>query len=415
MVRKCIFVLALLLMSVNVLLQADTSLPTWQKGWFEIHYINTKLGNSVFFIFPDGTTLLYDAGELPWDTYSKEKQAEYCLPIDSVSPGKQIVEYIRRVLPNKKSVIDYVVVSHFHSDHYGTVTADSEHSRKGDYYLSGITEVYEYLPFNMLIDRAYPDYDYPVDLRRFHDEHTLSGATFYNYLHFVENIKKQGVAVSGLKVGDDDQIALLHNVDETFKVRNIKSSNQYWTGQGNAVEVFDFSKSPLLKDGKFNENPLSIALLFTYGNFKYYIGGDTSGVNNWPDVNMEATLAPIIGEVDAMSPHHHGYKDATNACFLSTLNPQVIVQQSLHVPHFQKNVMTVMKEQGADVFALNYPNNISPEIQKIRNGLYKDSNAHIVIKVKPGGDEFYVDIYRTDTSGLKCDARYGPYYSRRSK
>ena len=37
----------------------------WQPGMLDIHQISTGRGNAGLYIFPDGTTLLVDAGELP--------------------------------------------------------------------------------------------------------------------------------------------------------------------------------------------------------------------------------------------------------------------------------------------------------------------------------------------------------------
>ena len=43
----------------------DGNLPAWEEGYMDIHFINTGRGESVYHIFPDGTTLLMDtAGSL---------------------------------------------------------------------------------------------------------------------------------------------------------------------------------------------------------------------------------------------------------------------------------------------------------------------------------------------------------------
>ena len=39
-------------------------LPAWSEGELDIHFINTGRGECAFYILPDGTTLLVDAGEL---------------------------------------------------------------------------------------------------------------------------------------------------------------------------------------------------------------------------------------------------------------------------------------------------------------------------------------------------------------
>lgn len=385
-------------------LSMEQDAHSWKKGWFEIHHINTKLGNATFFIFPDGTTLLYDAGELPWSTFSDEKKAEYCVQwTDTLSAGRKIVEYIKQVSPNPAR-IDYMVVSHFHDDHYGSYTLDRQKSIKGDYFLSGVTEIFEYLDVGCLIDRGYPSYDYPVNLADYYE----SNKSFCNYRRFVESLLAKGkTLVEGLEVGSTRQIAMRKGSNTFFEVRNLKKDLQYWSESGNKT----FKGKLLLKDGKFNENPLSIALLFSYGNFRYYIGGDISGVDDWPDVDLETPLASVVGEVDAMSLHHHGYKDASNAFFLKSLNPSVIIQPSLHKPHFQKNVLLNLKEQGGDVFALNCPDNVSDELHELMEITHKDCNLHVVIRVAPGGEMFYVDTYEPTVPQREKKNIFGPYYS----
>lgn len=385
---------------------------SWKEGWFEIHHINAKLGNSVFFIFPDGTTLLYDAGQMDYDSMSDQKKAEYCLSTaDTLSVAKQIKEYINNFYPSASNGIDYAVISHFHADHYGTITDKSPKSKKGNYQLSGITELYEYLPFRHLFDRGFPDYSYPSDLNDYYDK-VDRRPTFQNYRNFVDYLKSnKRTHIESLHVGSNTQIATQKGGKYKFHVRNLKKNNEYWSGNGTENYFLTFSDSPLIKEGRFNENPLSIALLFSYGDFKYYIGGDISGVNDWPDVDIETVLAPVIGKVDVMSLHHHGYKDATNSFFLNTLSPQVIVQQSLHVPHFQTNILTRLVQYGGDVYALHYPSNVPQDIRDIVSRTHKDSNVHVVIRVKPEGKIYFIDTYESNKGRLILKNTFGPYYS----
>ena len=35
----------------------------WKAGQFQVHFIYTGVGESLFFIFPDGTTMLLDCGD----------------------------------------------------------------------------------------------------------------------------------------------------------------------------------------------------------------------------------------------------------------------------------------------------------------------------------------------------------------
>ena len=53
------------LMGTGIFLQVPvpgTPLPAWQKGYLDLHHINTGRGSSAYYIFPDGTTMLVDAG-----------------------------------------------------------------------------------------------------------------------------------------------------------------------------------------------------------------------------------------------------------------------------------------------------------------------------------------------------------------
>ena len=51
------------MMNGLILAVAAVLLPAWSQGNLDIHHISTGRGNATYFVFPDGTTLLIDAGE----------------------------------------------------------------------------------------------------------------------------------------------------------------------------------------------------------------------------------------------------------------------------------------------------------------------------------------------------------------
>ena len=57
------------------------TLPAWSKGCLDIHFINSGRGECCFYILPDGTTLIVDAGELTEDKGSVAQR-----PNDNVRP-----------------------------------------------------------------------------------------------------------------------------------------------------------------------------------------------------------------------------------------------------------------------------------------------------------------------------------------
>ncbi|MBT4139859.1 MAG: hypothetical protein HOE48_18215, partial [Candidatus Latescibacteria bacterium] len=45
-------------------LEVGKPLPSWTDGILDLHHINTGFGDAAFYVLPDGTTMLVDAGEM---------------------------------------------------------------------------------------------------------------------------------------------------------------------------------------------------------------------------------------------------------------------------------------------------------------------------------------------------------------
>ena len=136
----------------------------WNPGEFDIHHIHTGMGEANFFIMPDGTSLLIDAGDLGPNRPEWEMPKVFPpIPECEFHPGKYVAQYILRVNPYSEKV-DYFLSSHFHNDHLTNSSAGAEmtQDRNPDYVLSGVAEVGEWIRFGKFFDRGYPDYDYPI-------------------------------------------------------------------------------------------------------------------------------------------------------------------------------------------------------------------------------------------------------------
>jgi len=92
-------------------------LPAWTSGTLDIHQIATGRGNAGFMIFPDGTSVLIDAGDQGETEYADQR------PDSSRTPGQWIARYVRHMLgqinPSTPARLDYAVLTHFHPDHMG--------------------------------------------------------------------------------------------------------------------------------------------------------------------------------------------------------------------------------------------------------------------------------------------------------
>jgi hypothetical protein len=94
-------------------LAQTSSLPVWQEGYLDIHHISTGSGNAAFFIFPDGTSMILDVGEV--DRVARMSRPNPLkssprLPHDTISAAQCIASYIKQVLPTAEK-IDYVIIS----------------------------------------------------------------------------------------------------------------------------------------------------------------------------------------------------------------------------------------------------------------------------------------------------------------
>jgi len=405
-------------------LNAQNQLPKWEKGYLDIHNINTGRGSCAFFIFPDGTNMMIDAGDFDNEAFDERYAPMFSpqvFPNSSYTAGTSIVNYLTNLLGREKPQIDYFLLTHFHSDHYGSIREATATSDKG-YRLTGLTEVGDIIPIRTYVDRDYPDYNYPIDLRT---NKTSNGGvelpTFLNLLKFLDYQKEHNsMKLEKFEVGSNKQFVLKKDPKAfpSFEVRNIKSNNLLWTGKGKVTRPLFTVQDLLAKDGKFNDNQMSTALVVTYGKFKYFAGGDNSGLVDqdhaeWYDI--ETPMAAVVGKVSAVTLDHHSNRDATNRNFLDVLDPRVVVAQSWSPDHpglevgqrlLSKNIGT----QKRDVFMTYYHNETGIGIGPWFSRGIMAKEGHIVLRVYPDG---HYDVYVLDSrkSNLTIVKKFGPYMS----
>ena len=71
------------------------TLPPWKPGEFQVHFIYTGVCESMFWIMPDGTTMLLDCGD--FRAWARGKKAVWILPDGWRHPGEWIARYVERV------------------------------------------------------------------------------------------------------------------------------------------------------------------------------------------------------------------------------------------------------------------------------------------------------------------------------
>jgi beta-lactamase superfamily II metal-dependent hydrolase len=389
-------------------------LPEWTPGTLDIHEISTGRGSSTFFMMPDGTTMLYDVGEVTeiTATWRIPRYVE-AKPDSTRASGEWITRYIERLMKQTPArQIDYALLSHFHWDHMGQLTDNSPQSKYGPYKQAGITRVAEQIPIKTILDRGWPDYSYPIE---------QSNPTMLNYRAFLNsNIEHNKMKVERFESGSNEQIVLQYKPKDypEFEVRNLAVNGKVWTGVGNVTRNHYPPLNVLEKENYPDENMCSIALRLSYGKFDYFTGGDIRGIPqigsaNWQD--LETPIASAIGPVEVSILNHHGYIDSQNAFFVSSLRPQVwlmSVWDSAHPsPMVYKRLLSEKLYPGSrDIFATGMHE--ANKIVVVGLDKLASDQGHIVLRVAPGGNTFQVIVLDDNAENSKIKSIHGPYVCR---
>lgn len=384
-------------------------LPPWERGFLDIHQIATGRGNAALIIGPDGTGIMIDAGAA---TGGPDVS---CPPRPDASrrPGEWVARYaLRQLKATGRAELDFLVVTHLHPDHLGALTDGLPSSARGDYALTGVTDLAEQLPIGVVIDRGFPDYAYPARWR-------AGFAT--NYEAFIAARVKAGARCEVLRVGSNDQIFLQRDAAQfpTFAVRNLAANGVVWSGRGTGTQTAVPALKTLATADYPDENMCSLALRLSYGKFDFYTGGDLhsdtwDGTQPWRDV--ETPVARAAGPVEVAVANHHAYFDAVGAESVRALQPQVWVVPAWHITHLniaglERMLSERLYSGPRDVFATD----LMPATQ-LNNRRFmakvKSVSGHVVIRVAPGGESFrvFVTDNRDEMDTVKSVS--GPYQCR---
>lgn len=367
----------------------------WKKGEFQIHFIYTGVAESIFLIFPDGTTMLMDCGD--FDALARGPKAVPLLPDASRHSGEWIARYVTRVNPAVTDV-DYMLLTHYHNDHAGSdrfyaekITRDGE-----DYALSGFSQAAEILNFRKAIDRCWPD---EPETLQYADKDTVGHMRrFYGFMQ-----KHRGLEIEQFRLGATDQIVPLHDPGSypSFQVRNICANGCIAYPDGRIKDLFE-AKKLAGKEIK-NENAMSLGMVFGYGPFRFYTAGDFSARFKDPDGTprfIEDDIADVCGRANVAKLNHHGHNSMSRK-LVAALRSQVWVSCVWDQLHNLPPCMELISDRSI------YPGDrlICPTImpaerrEKDRDAAWmKDiasesfEGCHVVVNVENGGRRYSVSF-----------------------
>ena len=371
------------------------TLPDWSEGSLDIHFINSGRGECCFYILPDGTTLLVDAGEI-----NKGKTSVNQRPNSETLPYITYTNYIKHFLPQGKNAIDYCSPSHFHTDHIGSRVMVIDTAEAG-YRKSGLTAIYDHIPYKHILDRAYPTYA--------EDEMTppMDGQLCRDWATFVTWGVKEGKFTAERFTPGKEQITMVNHGEKykNFTIFNICANGFVWgkdhTGKG------------MMIGGKAHRsgNPTSCGFHISYGDFDYIACGDVS----WTSQNMTAFyFRDYVGNshLDAFKTHHHlAYNSWEVMMQKFNFDPHIVLSHSFAASKPHAETFERVLPYIGEFFSTNLHPNIIAENPDIANKI-SGYNGHITLRVLPGGKYFYVYILDDSDFEYRVKSIHGPYTSR---
>ncbi len=399
--------------------EVGKTLPDWQEGYLDIHFISTVHGECTYQILPDGTTFLTDASGSVTDWGKKLYK-----PNDSISAGRTIVDYINHFSPDKsKGHINYFLLTHHHGDHMGTVNIDAYHP-SGKFKLSSVCEIGSDLVMDKIFDRDWPDFSYPKPAK---------GAIMDNYKAFLDwTASENGTVIEKWRVGSRTQLVPVNSDAWDVSVRSYAGNGYFWTGGEDeetftlmpTAEEFATLDSAAIPD----ENQFSCAYILSYGKFDFFLGGDLMYVSYsnhsdniedipYPYFDAESPMVNAIHKVEVMKANHHGYKGSHSTDFINKLAPEVWLVGAWggeNHPSAGPACRVLAANPKCEAFCTYQGKNTRNDLiealgEEEVDRRFVSTYGHVVVRVAPGGDSYMVYTLEDSDEEYTVKSIHGPY------
>ncbi len=389
---------------------AGKPLPMWKPGEFQVHFIYTGVCESMFWILPDGTTMLLDCGDHP--AINRGKLAVWVLPDGRRHAGEWVARYVSRVNPNGCDV-DYMMLSHHHADHggMGGWGAGMREWKGRQLSASGFMQAADTLKFKVAFDRGWPDFNDPIPNER-------CDVNCYRHMRDVYEclMERDGLKMEKFEVGAVNQVAMRRDAARypAFRITNITGNGKILTRDEKVRDLY----AALHGAERLNENGMSLGLLVQYGPFRLYSAGDFSDRTKLPDgsaLNVEAELAKELDPVDVAKINHHGHRSMPTE-LVAALRARVWTACMWDQLHITADTLTRISDRSAYPGPRLVAGGVFPPERRFEDAgkaFVRDiapesfDAGHVVVTVAPGGGTYTVAYVTADDESMKVTGAYG--------